>query len=522
MKTHILQYDVPCDFVVIGSGVAGLIAAHVLKEHGRVTILTNRNKTECNTQYAQGGIAAVMGPDDSFQKHIRDTMEAGAGLCDDHVVEYVVKEGPGVIHELLDMGAHFDTLDGSLYLSREGAHSAKRVIHSFGDSTGKEIEATLLASVNKHANVQFMENCPAVKLVVEDGCVKGVVFYSLADKRFYAITASPVILATGGIGGLFAESTNPESVTGSGFGLAFQAGAILRDMEFIQFHPTVFINQDGPQRFLITEAMRGEGAVLRNHKGERFMGKYHQDKELAPRDVVARAILNEMEDEDKAFMLLDVRHLEAAFLQKRFPGIYTRLLEYGIDITRAPIPVRPATHYIMGGVMTDIFGRTSIPGLLACGEVASTGIHGANRLASNSLLEGLVFGRRTAVTAVTEKQLVPPLSNRELFLAVMDSAELDAFRAVVPQIKQQLWRNAGVVRNETRLTAGLAFVKQQEARLADQVIPAFQLVELHNMLVTARIIFLSALYRKESIGGHFREDYPNKSMFMQKHTYMQN
>ncbi len=515
------KYTIKTDFTIIGSGVAGLMAAHILKEHGNVLVLSNRSATDCSTRYAQGGVAVVLKEGDSYKKHIEDTKRAGVGLCDDSVVEYVIKEGPRVIKEIIGMGAYFDREGDSLYFTREGAHSEKRVIHSFGDATGKEIERTLILSSENHPNITMLEYSPAVRLITEEGCVKGVVFFSCRDKKFLYVPSRITILATGGIGGLYIESSNPESVTGSGFGLASRAGCILRDMEFIQFHPTVFFQEGEGQKFLITEAMRGEGAWLVDSRGKRFMQYYHKDKELAPRDVVSRAIYNEMKKKKLSNVYLDNRHLDADFVKNRFPTIYKKLLGLGINITKDLIPVRPAAHYIMGGVLTDIYGRTNLPGLLCCGECASTGIHGANRLASNSLLEGLVFGKRTALTAVNEARMMIKLRRRNIPLEISGDWDEAEIEGMIKKVKSILWLNAGIIREEKGLKDGYGMIKEIYERVADSLIASCCFCEFDNMLLTAMAVFRSALYRRESVGGHFRSDFPFRNPVMPLHTYIQ-
>ncbi len=521
MKINPARHSIKTDFVIIGSGVAGLMAANILKETGKVLILTNRSKTECSTQYAQGGVAVVMKDGDSYKKHIEDTMRAGVGLCDTTVVEYVIKEGPKVIRDLMNMGAYFDKKGGELYFSKEGAHSEKRVIHSFGDATGQEIERTLLRESEQHENVTLLEYSPAVRFIVEDGCVKGVVYFSCIENRLYYVQAKITIMATGGIGGLYIESSNPESTTGSGFGLAFSAGAMLRDMEFIQFHPTVFFQEGEGQKFLITEAMRGEGAILVDQNNNRFMEYYHKDKELAPRDVVSRAIYNEMSKKGLKNVFLDIRHLDKEFVKKRFPTIYKKLLSYNTDITKDLIPVKPAAHYIMGGVVTDIFGRTNLPGLLCCGECASTGVHGANRLASNSLLEGLVFGKRAAYTAVNEAKILENLRRTRISLQVEDKIDESELEYMDRSVKTILWERAGIIRDEKGLKEGLSKISEIEDRISGSLILSCRFCEFNNMILAAKAIFRSALYRRESVGGHFRSDFPLRNPVMSPHTYIQ-
>lgn len=523
MKINPVKYQKNIDIVIIGSGVAGLMAANYLKNNNNIIILTNRGILECNTQLAQGGVAVVMHEEDNFSKHKKDTQKAGAGLCDGGAVEYTVKEGPGIIQDLIDMGACFDRNkeDGDLYFTREGAHSGKRVIHCHGDATGQEIEKTLLDSLKGFDNISFLENCPVIDLIQEDGIIKGIIFFNGRDEQFYYITANMTILATGGIGGLFMETSNFDSITGSGFGLAFKSGAVLRDMEFIQFHPTVFFQEGRGQRFLITEAMRGEGAVLLDNKGNRFMEYYHKDKELASRDIVSRAIYSIMKKNNIKNVFLDISHRDKDFIRNRFPGIYKKLLENHIDITIDLIPVKPAAHYIMGGVLTDIMTRTNLPGLLCCGECASTGVHGANRLASNSLLEGLVFGKRSAITAMNEKELMPKIRSEKISLEINENYNGEELEAIVNEIKYTLWHKAGIIRNEKSLKEGLDIVNNIFEKISYKIIADARYCELNNMILTSKAVFLSALRRRESIGGHFREDFPFKNNIHLQHTCLQ-
>lgn len=507
------------DFIIIGSGVAGLTAANILKNHGHVLIVSNRKKTECNTSYAQGGVAVVMNTRDSFDKHSADTIKAGAGLCIRPIVDFAVKEGPAAINDLILLGAAFDRKGAKLYFTKEGAHSEKRVIHCFGDGTGKEIERALLSGLLEKENITFLEDCPVVDLITEDGCVKGIIFFNDKNGKFFYAVSKITILASGGIGGLYTESSNPGSITGSGFGLASKAGALLRDMEFIQFHPTVFFTAGTGQKFLITEAMRGEGAILLNKHGIRFMEYYHKDKELAPRDVVSRAIYNEMLKQGNENVWLDISHKQSNFIKSRFPNIHKTLLQYKIDITRDKIPVKPAAHYIMGGVLTDVFCRTTLPGLLSCGECSSTGMHGANRLASNSLLEGLVFGKIAAITALNDINIFKEYKHGKLLIKVTDACNNTALATHLKNLKNLLWQNAGIIREENSLIRGIKELENISKDLSDYHIPSKEFSELNNMLITADAILQSALNRKESIGAHFRKDYPFRTSNVLKHSY---
>ncbi|HYM28488.1 MAG TPA: L-aspartate oxidase, partial [Steroidobacteraceae bacterium] len=367
------------DFVIVGSGIAGLYAALLARAHGSVCILTKGSIDECNTKYAQGGIAAAVGADDDPELHLRDTIEAGAGLVDETAARILVEAAPDRIHDLVDFGVPFDSTDGEVALGREAAHSRSRILHAGGDSTGAHIEISL-SGVARMSRITIKEYVQAQEVIVEDGRAVGVLALDTRTNVSYRIDASSVILATGGCGQLFRVSTNPEIATADGIGLAYRAGAEVMDMEFIQFHPTA-LRLPGVPIFLISEAVRGEGGLLRNEAGERFMPAYHDQAELAPRDVVARAIVSEMKRTATQRVYLDITHLPAARITARFPQIYRYCLDHGVDMTKDPVPVSPAAHYMMGGVRTDTWGETTIPNLYACGEAACTGVHGAHRLA---------------------------------------------------------------------------------------------------------------------------------------------
>ncbi|MEJ7615986.1 MAG: L-aspartate oxidase [Pyrinomonadaceae bacterium] len=407
------------DFIVIGSGIAGLRAARDRRGGARVTVLTKDRTTESNTEYAQGGIAVALSDDDEIALHEKDTLKAGAGLCDRRAVHILVDDGPRYIQELIDWGAEFDREAGRLVFTQEAAHSRRRILHANGDSTGRELVRALLARARSEAKITFLAHAATESLVVEDERCAGVRYLDPLVRAPRELRARAVVLASGGAGQLFLHTTNPEVATGDGMAMAYAAGAELADMEFVQFHPTALALEGAP-RFLLSEAMRGEGGVLRNAAGSRFMPHYHERAELAPRDIVSRSIVAEMARTAERAVYLDMTALDARFLRHRFPKIYETCLRYALDITRDPLPVSPAAHYFMGGVRTDLTGRTTLAGLYAAGEVACTGVHGANRLASNSLLEGLVFGgaqapqssqitktrrRRRSITATRHRHL---------------------------------------------------------------------------------------------------------------------
>src|SRR5262245_37762221 len=389
------------DYIVIGSGVAGLRAAIELARDGRVAVLTKDRLDESNTEYAQGGVAVAMSDDDEISLHFEDTLKAGAGLCDEQAVRVLVEEGPRYITELIEWGARFDREGGALQFTQEAAHSRRRILHANGDSTGREIVRALIAHARKQSNIQLVAHAATVGLIVEDGRCAGVRFIDPNESLLREMYARAVVLATGGAGQIFAQTTNPSIATGDGMAMAYAAGATMCDLEFTQFHPTALAIEGAP-RFLLSEALRGEGAILRNHEGEAFARRYDDRGEMASRDIVARAIVAEMERTGARWMYLDLTHLKADFLRERFPNIFETCLRYGLDLTKDRLPVSPAAHYVMGGVKTDTYGRTTLAALYAAGEVAGTGVHGANRLASNSLLEGLVFGARAGAAAIED------------------------------------------------------------------------------------------------------------------------
>jgi L-aspartate oxidase len=498
------------DFIVAGAGVAGLRAAIELNQHGSVLCLAKRELTESNTQYAQGGIAVALGADDSPEIHLQDTLSAGAGLVDEDAARTLVTEGPSRVLELLDWGVRFDRdTQGQLAFTREGAHSRNRVLHADGDSTGREIRRALYEHAGKLSNIHFGEFGFTRDLLLQDGRVAGVEILH-EDGSTQAVTARAVLLATGGAGMLFANTTNPEVATCDGAAMALRAGAELSDMEFLQFHPTALYVAGAP-RFLLSEALRGEGAYLRNSAGKRFMLSHHELAELAPRDVVARAIHRELETSKAAepVVYLDVTHLDGEKLKVRFPRIYETCQKYGLDITRDLIPIRPAAHYAMGGVRTGLDAQASLPGLYAAGEAACTGVHGGNRLASNSLLEGLVFGARAALGMA-----------RESAPAGLDAAKPPARQAVAKgdgegdgetlrlETQQLMWSNVGIVRDAARLSEA---VTRLTAILAQLPPPEnSRRAEARNIAESGLAIARSALARKESRGGHYRSDFPQK------------
>jgi L-aspartate oxidase len=491
------------DYLIVGSGIAGLYAALLARDHGSVLLLTKGSIDECNTKYAQGGIAAAVGADDDPELHLRDTIEAGAGLVDEAAARILVEAAADRIADLVSFGVPFDSSDGEVSLGREAAHSRNRILHAGGDATGAHIEISLSA-LARMSRVTIVEYAQVEQIVVKGGRAVGVLALDTTPGSAHATTryeAAAIILATGGVGRLFRVTTNPDVATGDGIALAYRAGAEVMDMEFVQFHPTA-LTLPGVPVFLISEAVRGEGGLLRTATGERFMLAYHEKAELAPRDVVARAIVSEMQKTGADAVYLDVTHLDAAKVRARFPQIYRHCLEHGLDITNDRAPVSPAAHYMMGGVRTNTWGETTIPGLYACGECACTGVHGANRLASNSLLETVVFARRIVDrTVVGGTAAAPSEEARELPIRDSDSSEPTDATA----LRALMWNQVGIVRDgaelesATRRLAGMASASDAQNR---------QQLELSNMVLTGRLMAEAALLRDESRGAHYRRDFP--------------
>ncbi len=479
------------DYLVLGSGIAGIRAAIGLAKAGQVLVVTKDQPTESNTGYAQGGVAVAMGDDDDTDLHLEDTLQAGAGIVSRPAAQVLVEEGPERIRELAAWGARFDREDGRVHFTREGAHSRNRVLHALGDATGWEMARALLEKARRTPAIEVRSFSCSTDLVVADGRVLGCRFLDEAGAET-VVLARATLLATGGAGQVFAETTNPAVATGDGVAMSLRAGAALLDMEFVQFHPTALAIEGAP-RFLVSEAVRGEGAFLLNGRGERFT------KELAPRDQVARAIYREQQ-EGRGPVRLDLRHLDAERVRTRFPRILATCQRHGVDITREPVPVTPAAHYVMGGVATDLKGRTTLGGLYAAGEVAGNGVHGANRLASNSLLEGLVYGARAALAMIDEAPAAagarPPEPERTDAPVL---AERDA-------VRREAWSRLGLERDRTRLLAMLAFLepaRDPRAQPADRAG-----AEARNLADVAWSMARGALAREESRGGHFRLDFP--------------
>ncbi len=510
------------DFLVMGAGVAGLRAAVELARYGDVLVVTKESVAESNTHYAQGGIAVAMEGNADVALHLEDTVNAGDGLVYRPAAQALVAEGPVRVAELIEWGAAFDTEDGQLMRTREGAHSLPRILHANGNATGAEISRSLAAFARVHKRIRFAEWTTVTNLIVTDGRVIGADLLS-CDRRprlQQRIGARAVLVAAGGAGQVYSDTTNPAVATGNGIALAVRAGAALADMEFYQFHPTA-LSLPGAPRFLLSEALRGEGAILLNDRGERFMQHYHPLLELAPRNVVARAIAREgmgATAAESRIVHLDMRHVQGIDLHLRFPGISAFLARYSLDLGRDLIPVRPAAHYLMGGIRTDLFGRTTLPGLYAAGEAACTGVHGANRLASNSLLEGLVFGARAAQSmlddCLLQGQSLPQERTSGTSLpdtVPLTPAEQAHLEEIIVKLQTSMWACAGLLRKGSTLRLGLAAQKacaDSLAELAAQNKASRRLTEALAMSCVARAILLSALARTESRGAHFRNDFP--------------
>jgi len=510
------------DFLVIGGGVAGLRAAIELAPRGSVLVLTKDKQTESSTEYAQGGVAVALSDEDEVGIHYEDTIKAGDGLCREGAVKILVEEGPEVILELISWGADFDKEGSKLSFTREAAHSRKRILHSRGDATGKEIERALIQKVRTCPSISRYDFAFTLDLITDGNrCIGASVF---KGDSVINIFAKAVVLATGGGGQVYSRTTNPMIATGDGLAIAYRAGALITDMEFVQFHPTTLYSPAAPP-FLLSEAMRGEGAVLKNISGERFMPQYHDMAELAPRDAVTRAIVSEMVQTNSRHVYLDLTHLDKDFIKRRFPLIYATCLQYNIDITEDPVPVSPAAHYFMGGVYTNVDGETDIKGLFAAGEVACTGVHGANRLASNSLLEGLVYGSRAGRKAASY------IEEEKVNTVAVNPAQKDAAAGLPPastfdiektrsKMRQLMWNKTGIIRCGESLSIAKKWLDRKQF-IMEMPFQNRRECELRNMLTVAQLITEAALFRKGSVGAHFRTDFRERGEGWKKHTACQ-
>jgi len=515
------------DVLVIGSGIAGLYYALQVAEHAHVSLVTKKAAADSATNWAQGGIAAVLAPDDSFDSHVQDTLTAGAGLCDETVVRHVVERGPAMIEGLLKLGADFDVADeerssrASFDLGREGGHTHRRILHH-RDATGREIERVLVGRARNHPNIDLYEDHCGIDLLTSRKAghpgpdrVLGAYVLEATSGVVQRFRARVTLLATGGAGKVYLYTSNPDIASGDGMAMAYRAGATLANMEFVQFHPTCLFHPQA-KSFLISEAMRGEGGLLRNGQGEAFMERYHAMKDLAPRDIVARAIDTELKRSGDDSVYLDITDRDAEYLRERFPNIHARCLQFGIDLTREPIPVVPAAHYCCGGVRTDLTGETDLHNLFAAGEVSCTGLHGANRLASNSLLEALVFA--DAAARATRKRLGEPAEETLPVEPWREGDATDSHEAVVitqnwDEIRRFMWNYVGIVRSDKRL----ARARRRMSLLQDEITEYYwnfrlapDLIELRNLATVAQLVIACAEQRKESRGLHYTVDYPKR------------
>ena len=512
------------DYLVIGGGIAGLTYALKVAEHGSVAVLFKKSKTDSSTSWAQGGIAAVSSQDDDFSLHIDDTLKAGDGLCNEEIVDLVIHEGPQRINELIGYGAKFDKdeKEGSFHLHREGGHSRRRIYHT-ADATGYEVQSTLNRAAKSHSNIEFFENAVAIDLITtqkmgievhKNNKVLGA-YVLMPSNKIEVFAAKKVLIATGGAGKVYLYTSNPDVASGDGVAMCFRAGVPVANLEFYQFHPTCLYHPEA-KTFLITEAMRGEGAKLKRLNGEEFMKRYHKDAELAPRDIVARAIDNEMKTHGEKHVYLDITHKEGSFIKEHFPTIYEKCKGFGFDITSEPIPVVPAAHFCCGGVVSDQNGATAVNGLYVAGECAHTGLHGANRLASNGLLEGMVFGSRAACHSIenSDQEFV------EFSIPDWDAgASVDSDEQVIinqnwDEIRRFMWNFVGIVRTNKRMERALRrsnIIQQEINEYYWNFTITSDLVELRNLSLVAELMIRSAMSRKESRGLHYTLDYPEIS-----------
>jgi len=516
LPRYLINFDISnikkiyTDFLIVGSGIAGIYTSLKLCNKKEVILLTKSKLKESSTEYAQGGIAVALGDEDSPHLHMEDTLKAGANFCDSKAVEVLVTDGPKCVEELIEWGTKFDKIEGKYKTTLEAAHQKPRILHAQGDATGAEIERSLSEKVIKENNIKIKENIFVLDILAEHNTCYGLLVLDNNTKEIIAYLAKSTILASGGSGQLFSNTTNPDIATGDGIAMAYRGGVKIADLEFIQFHPSALYHQGSP-KFLISEAVRGEGAILKNIEGESFMLSYHPLAELAPRDIVARAITDQMKKTKSNYVYLDATKIKHRF-SKRFPTIYKNCLELNINPEKEYIPVAPAAHYTMGGIKTDIFGQTNIPNLYACGECASTGVHGANRLASNSLLEGLVFGNRIAqkikeniALSPIKKLKVPKLS----YNAHQEKHIEFSPAGLKKELQKLMWDKLGIIRNSSDLKKARQkisewkFIFKLELKTTEEF-------ELANLIILADLVTNSALQREESRGAHYREDFPDR------------
>jgi L-aspartate oxidase len=503
--------------VIIGSGLAGLTAAFHSSKHGSVAIVTKSQLDTSNSYYAQGGIAAAISDDDSPELHLHDTRVAGRGLCDYDAVEILVNEGRERVLELIDMGMAFDKKNGKFVLGLEGGHSKRRILHAGGDATGKELTCFMLQKVKEQPEIKSFEYVAVVKLLHEEGCILGVQGYDFTTGKNLIFKTKAVILATGGLSRLYARSTNPHTATGEGIAIAYEAGAKISDLEFIQFHPSA-LYIPGKEAYLISEAVRGEGAWLLDENGERFMKDIHPLAELAPRDVVAYSIFRKIQKSKTNHIYLSLKHLDSEKIKKRFQHIYLQLKEFGLDLTSDLIPISPAAHYMVGGIKTNLTGETNISGLFVCGEAASTGVMGANRLASNSLLECLVFGKRASDKA---SKTTPPKCNlKNIDPVYIDTSNETKFLEIQNELAMLMSENLGIVRTKEDMKKTLQRLTDLENEFRN-VQNEYNLLKIRNSVTVCKLITQAALARKESRGGHIRDDFQKENIEFKAHSIQQ-
>ena len=498
------------DFLIVGSGIAGLYTSLKIYDKGEVVLLTKSKLKESSTEYAQGGIAVALGDKDSPHLHMEDTLKAGANFCDPEAVKILVTEGPKCVEELIELGTKFDKVEGKYKTALEAAHQRPRILRAHGDATGAEIERSLSEKVINENKIKIKENILVIDIITEHNTCYGLLALDSNTNEIIAYLATATILASGGAGQLFSNTTNPKVATGDGIAMAYRGGAKVTDLEFIQFHPTALYHQGSP-KFLISEAVRGEGAILKNIKGEPFMQSYHSLAELAPRDIVARAIFDQMKKTKNDYVLLDATKIKNKFSQ-RFPTIYKNCLDLNIDPEKKYIPVAPAAHYTMGGIKTDTWGQTNLTNLYACGECASTGVHGANRLASNSLLEGLVFGNRIAQKIKENKSLFSQKIDEEINISYnIPRKKIREFdpKQITKELQKLMWDKVGIIRNSSDLKKARQKISEWKFIFKSKL-KTTEDFELANLIILADLITNSALQREESRGVHYRKDFPDR------------